>query len=124
MPAQIVQIRIVLDRLEKREGKDAVAAVLKMVGATDADSIKPQDYREVMQLCGHPELADAVMTCRVDDQNKPRDGVQDGLAKIARRVYGTDKRPNDDFKTVVNSAPSLKEGLDLAARAIHLRRER
>ncbi len=117
---KISQVRIVLNNLEKQNGKDAVEAVLRQVGATDADTISPDDYPQIMSLCGHPEWANAAMTCVTDRDNKP--SIQDRLAEIARDTYASEKS-NDDMKIIINGAPSLREGFDRVSMAMNIRRK-
>jgi hypothetical protein len=115
---------------------------LKQVGAIDADTIDPADYPEIMRLCGHAELAGGTVTCRNDDDEaryvspdsnllksggyQPRSGSKrpnpptTGSGVRAARTK-TDGRKKSDFETVVDSAESLQEGLNLAAKAIHAR---
>ena len=102
------QIRIVLDEVRKSQGAEAVAAILKQVGAIDADSIDTADYPKVARLCGHGELADGMMTCRNDDDETP----------LKRE---SNARKPSAFETVVNSAPDVKSGRNMAAKAIHAR---
>lgn len=111
MPIKINQIRICLDEVRKAEGAEAVAAILKQVGAIDADTIDPADYAKVARLCGHGELADGTMTCRNDDDETP-------LQRESKA------RKKSDFEKVVDSADSIQEGLNMAARAIHARRQK
>lgn len=109
MPITINQIRICLDQVRKKEGAEAVAAILKQVGAIDADTIGPADYPQVARLCGHGELAGGTMTCRNDDEETP----------FQRESKARKPLP---MEVVVNSASSIQEGLNLAAKAVHARR--
>jgi hypothetical protein len=115
MSIKIAQIRIVLDEVRKGQGVEAVAAVLKEVDAIDVDSIDPADYPQVMRLCGHAELAGGTMTGRNDDDETPR-------RRTTRRTARKEGRKLSAFETVVNAAPTLQAGLNMAARAIHARR--
>lgn len=109
MRVKLNQIRLVLDEVRKGQGTEAVAAILKQVNAIDADTIDPADYPKVARLCGHGELADGMMMCRNDD------GDETPLQRESKA------RKPSAMEVVVNSAPSIQEGLNLAAKAIHAR---
>ena len=113
MPIKINQIRICLDQVRKDEGSEAVAAILKQVGAINADTIDPADYPQVARLCGHGELADGTMTCRNDDDDADTDTPLQRESKARKPL---------PMETVINAAPDLKSGFDMAAKAVHARR--
>lgn len=85
---------------EREHGADAATALLKKFGVTRAMDVLPKDFARVIAAC---EPA--------DDDEAPRRRT---TRRAARKVTA--------FETVVRSADTLQEGLNLAARAIHARR--
>lgn len=91
-----MQMYTTLGKHERQHGKAANEALLKKFGVTRATDVKPKDHEKVIAACS------------------AADGPRQSARANARKL--------SDFETVVNAAPDLKTGLNMAARAIHARR--
>lgn len=105
-------------RFKNKHGANAYCGLLRKFNAQRYSEIPSNQYGQVIMTC-HAGGAGL----KIEDAEEVEDSpsVQDQLSEIAAKVYGV-VNSNDDFATVVNSAPTLQEGLNLAARAIHARR--
>jgi hypothetical protein len=95
-----------LGKHQRKHGDAANEALLKKFGATRAIDISPGDYERVIAAC----------TAAADDDaawNAPR-------TRNRLRFQGLGRDPTA-FESVVNNAPDIKTGFDMAARAIHAR---
>jgi hypothetical protein len=116
MPIKLSQIRIVLDQMRTKQGEEAVATILKKFGATDATTINPNHYPEIMRLTGHAELA--------RDEDRKQENVPAALNALAQDHYSKGKPvPADHYQTIVKGAKSVAEGFDRIGRALNAGRK-
>jgi hypothetical protein len=107
----------------KREnGNDALAALLRKIGVKSVNEIDAARFPEIEMLCkaGTRDLG-------VVEGEDDATGASDTLAKsveaaVAKRFGGPNGVDIADALTVVNSAPTLQEGLNRLAKAVHSRR--
>lgn len=113
-----MQMMAALLQFKKKHGANAYCGLLRKFNAQRYSEIPSNQYGEVTMQCKA-----GVAGLKIEDVEEVEDdspSVQDQLSEIAAKVYGNSK-DNSAFATVVNSAPTLKQGFDLAARAVHAR---
>lgn len=112
-----MQMMTALLQFKKKHGAAAYLALMSKFNVQRWSEIPSTAHGEVTIQCKA-----GVTGLKIEDVEEAGDSpsVQDQLSEIAAKVYGKPK-DNSAFATVVNSAPSLKQGFDLAARAIHAR---
>ena len=81
-------------------------ALLKKFGVTRAIDIKPEDFKDVIAACAAADHED-------DEDEAPR--------RRGARASANARTPLP-METVINAAPDIKTGFDLAAKAIHAKR--
>lgn len=113
-----MQMMTALLQFKKKHGAAAYLALLSKFNVERWSQIPATAHGKVTMQCKA-----GVTGLNIEDVEEVEDdspSVEMQLNEIAAKIYGAAK-PNDAFATVVNSAPTLQEGLNLAARAIHAR---
>ena len=111
-----MQMMTALLQFKKKHGAAAYLALMSKFNVQRWSEIPSTAHGEVTMQC----MAGVAGLNIVEEVEDGSPSVQDQLSEIAAKVYGEPK-DNSAFATVVNSAPTLKQGFDLAARAIHAR---
>ena len=116
-----IEIYNLLIGFKKLNGNDALAALLRKIGVKSPGEIDAARFPEIEMLCkaGTREL-------RVVEGEDAAVGASDALDKSVEKIvadkwggpHGVDI---SDALTVVNGAPSLQEGFNRLATAVHAR---
>jgi hypothetical protein len=107
-----------LRQFKKKHGDPAYLALLSKFNVDRWSQIPATAHGKVTMQC-----AAGITDLTINDAEDGEDdtpSIQSRLNEMAATIYGTPK-DNSDFATVVNSAPTIQEGFNLAARAIHAR---
>lgn len=106
-----------LGRFERKHGAAEAVILLNKFGVTRALDIKPEDYERVIAACSGDEAPRQSARASNDDDHEdaaPRHRPVRATAANARKPL--------PMETVINAAPDLKSGFDMAAKAVHARR--
>jgi len=106
-----IEMMTALLRFKKKHGVAAYCALLDRFNVQRWSEIPSTAHGEVMVQC---KAGVAGLTIEDADDEAPR-------RRTTRRAARKEGRKLSAFETVVNAAPTLQDGLNMAARAIHSR---
>jgi Ni,Fe-hydrogenase III large subunit len=113
------EIRAALHRLRERDGYPAVEALLAKIGVANVNQVSEDAYEQVMAACPPLPRGQGIMAAAGDKTLSTKDQL-DAMA-LARNTGDKSNEVGDTIKEVIESAPTLQDGLNNAARAIHVR---
>ena len=112
-----MQMYTALGKHERQHGKAANEALLKQFGVTRATDIPPEDFEKAIRACSKSDEAPRQSARASNDD----DHEDDAPRRRPVRANSNARTPLP-METVINAAPDIKSGLNMAAKAIHAKR--